>query len=284
MGFLPPIVKDFLRRITTSRKVYVVMPEMKVILFKKTRIRVDENGLVCLNDIHVAAGYSKNQTPSDWLALPGAKGAMTALLVKNTGKSGVLSKDEIRSVYYTKAGKGGGTWAHENLALAYAEYLSPKLGVEIRDVFLRYQRGDETLIPEIISRKPAVDDRDLHRQIGKAVRKKYTQALDEHGVKEPVEYAICTNETYKELHGGTAKQIRVRRGLPAKANIRDHMTLPELAYTMAAEALASERIEQQQSAGFLECRDATKQSASSIKSAIESDRKARQKAIDSPKE
>jgi uncharacterized protein YfeS len=38
------------------------MAEMKVMLFKTTRIKVDENGLVCLNDIHIAAGFSKSHT------------------------------------------------------------------------------------------------------------------------------------------------------------------------------------------------------------------------------
>lgn len=251
------------------------MPEMKVMIFKSTRIRVDAEGRVCLNDIHTAAGFSKNQKPHDWLALPSAKGAIAALIHHNSGKSGVMPKDAIKSIYYVKPGKGGGTWAHENLALAYAEYLSPRLGIEIRDVFLRYRRGDESLIDEIRSRKPANDDRDLHRQVGKGVRKKYTATLEGHGVKLPVEYAQCTNETYKQLFGGTAKQLRQRRGLPDKANIRDNMSLSELAYTMASEALASERIEQQNSQGFLQCHDATRQASSAIRGAIEADRHAR---------
>ena len=255
------------------------MPEMKVILFKKTRIRVDDVGLVCLNDIHIAAGFSKNQHPHDWLRLPNAAREVEAVLRRNTGKSRNWDKDEIKSVYYPKRGSGGGTWAHENIALAYAAYLSPDLAVEIRDVFLRYQRGDETLIPEIISRRPANDDRDLHRQVGKAVRKRYTQMLDEHGVTEPIEYAICTNETYKALFGATAKQLRTQRGLAAKENIRDNMSLSELAYTMASEALASERIEHQRADGFVECRDATTAASKSITKAIETDRDSRQKKI-----
>lgn len=251
------------------------MPEMKVVLFKTTRIRVDEEGRVCLNDIHKAAGFSKNQRPSDWIALPTTSRSVVALLARITGKSGNWEKKEYRSVLYTRTGNSGGTWTNENLALAYAEYLSPKLGVEIRDVFLRYKRGDETLIDEIRSRRPAADDRDLHRQIGKGVRKRYTATLEGHGVKLPIEYARCTNAAYKELFGGTAKQLRQRRGLPEKANIRDNMSLTELAYTMASEALASERIDQQNSQGFLECHDATKTASSAIRGAIEADRQTR---------
>lgn len=255
------------------------MPEMKVMLFKRTRIRVDENGLVCLNDIHRAAGFTKTHRPSEWMVLPNTLRTIEAFLPRIAGKSGNWQKDDYRLVYRTMKGANGGTWTHENLALEYAAYLSPSLGIEIRDVFLRYRRGDESLVDEIRARRPAVDDRDLHRQIGKEVRKRFTQTLDEHGVKEPAEYAICTNEVYKPLFGGTAAQIKAKRGLHKKANLRDHMPLHELAYTMASEALASERIEHQRSEGFLECKNATSDAAKSIGAAIEGDRRNRQKKI-----
>jgi hypothetical protein len=251
------------------------MPEKKVLLFKSARIRVDENGLVCLNDIHRAAGFTKSQRPSEWMVLPNTLRSIDALLSRITGKSGNWEKAEYRQVYRTLIGANGGTWVHENLALDFAAYLSPALGIEIRDVFLRYRRGDESLVDDIRSRRPANDDRDLHRQIGKGVRKRYTATLEGHGVTMPIEYARCTNAAYKELFGGTAKQLRQRRGLPEKANIRDNMSLAELAYTMASEALASERIEHQNSQGFLQCHDATRKASSAIRGAIEADRQAR---------
>jgi len=96
-------------------------------------------------------------------------------------------------------GQGAGTWAHENIALGYAAYLSPDLAVEIRDVFLRYKRGDESLVEEIRENKAKKEatDHELHRLVGKEVRKRFTKTLDEHGVKKPFEYALCTNEVYK---------------------------------------------------------------------------------------
>lgn len=121
------------------------MPGMQVMIFKTSKIRVDANGLVCLNDIHQAAGYTKNQTPADWTRLSNYHREYVALLSKTTGKSRDWTKEEIRSIVYTKAGADGGTWAHENMALGYASYLSATLAVEIRDVFLRFKKGDETL-------------------------------------------------------------------------------------------------------------------------------------------
>ena len=43
--------------------------------------------------------------------------------------------------------------------------------------------------------------------------------------------------------------MKEKRGLHPKANLRDNMSLSELAYTMASEALAAERIEHQRSSG-----------------------------------
>ncbi|KNY18243.1 hypothetical protein AKG11_03675 [Shinella sp. SUS2] len=249
-------------------------------LFKSRKIRVDESGLVCLSDIHSAAGFSKNQTPSDYMALPSSQKEVVALVGKKTGKSGLFGKTEIKSVWYSKKGPGGGVWADENIALGYAAYLSPTLAVEIRDVFLRFKKGDESLVDEIRengAKRDAV--REQHRQIGKKVRKDYTDTLKSHGVTKWYEYAHCTNETYKHLLGGTAKELRISRKLAPKANVRDHMSLAEIAYTMASEALAVERIEDQNANGYAECKTETRIAATTIRGAIEHDRRNRQQRL-----
>ena len=152
------------------------------------------------------------------------------------------------------------------------------MAFEIRDVFLRYKRGDETLVPEIRDNKARrIDElREYHRTVGKSVRKGYTQTLKDHGVEKPFDFAHCTNEVYKPLLGGTANQVRKERNLHKKANLRNHMSTFELASTMMAEALATERIEDTNAEGFRECRDETKQASQAISGAIEADRKNRQ--------
>jgi hypothetical protein len=256
------------------------MMQMKVVLFKSARIRVDEKGLICLNDLFKAAGFSKNQTPGDWMRLSTYQREYSALLKKITGKSRNWTKEEIRSIAYTKRGADGGTWVHENMALAYAAYLSPTLAVEIRDAFLRFRKGDETLHDEItVNRAKRAQIFEEHREIGKRVRRTYTDTLKAHGLTRPFEYATCTNELYKHLLGGTAKDLKISRKLHPKANLRDNMTLSEVAYTMASEALASERIEDQDAQGFLACRDETKLAALSIRTAIEGDRRNRQRRL-----
>lgn len=202
------------------------------------------------------------------------------MIKKKTGKSGLFLPEDIKAAWYSKKGPGGGVWADENLALGYAAYLSPTLAVEVRDVFLRFKKGDEALHEEIRANRTKRDQVfEEHRQIGKRVRRTYTDTLKAHGLTKPFDYANCTNELYKHLLGGTAKEIKISRKLHQKANLRDHMSLSEIAYTMASEALASERIEDQDAQGYLACRDETKLAALSIKAAIEGDRKNRQKRL-----
>lgn len=257
------------------------MPEMKVLLFKTTRIRVDENGLVCLNDIHRAAGFTKTQRPSEWMVLPNTLRTIEALLQRITRKSGNWEKSDYRLAYRTLTGASGGTWVHENLALDYAAYLSPDLGIEVREVFLRYKKGDTTLVPEIEANKARREDaaRQEVRVMGKRVRRGFTDTLKERGISQGWEYAQITDVTNQHILGGTAKKIKMERGLPATARLRDHLPIGELAYTAASEALATERIEDGEAHGFSACRKETTVAAVSIKTAIESDRKNRQKKL-----
>ena len=59
-------------------------------------------------------------------------------------------------------------------------------------------------------------------------RKKLTNIWKDNGVTEEVEYAILTNEIYKEWSGMTAKEYKVHKGL-RKESLRDNMTDIEVA-------------------------------------------------------
>ena len=54
-------------------------------------------------------------------------------------------------------------------------------------------------------------------------RKKLTDVWNSNGITEEVEYAILTNEIYKEWSGFTAKQYKQHKGL-RKESLRDNMT------------------------------------------------------------
>jgi len=234
-------------------------------------IRQDEDGFVCVTDIHRAAGFTKNLRPTDFIRLQQTIAIMPVIHEKLVGKN---HKFKMSNIWRTKPGPDGGTYAHPLMALAYAEYLSPKLAVEVREVFLRYRAGDATLADEVLEKASAeANEWAGKRALARAVRKGYTATLASHGVSQPADFARCTNATYEGLFGRTAKQLKKERGIAR--NLRDAMDMRELAFVMAAEALSSERIEEEKSGGPVQCRSATSKSARFIRSAIEADRKDR---------
>jgi hypothetical protein len=62
-------------------------------------------------------------------------------------------------------------------------------------------------------------------------------------------------------------------------HMRDSLDIAELSFVMAAEALAAERIQEENRTGNEQCAQATSYSASAIKAAIDQDRQNRQKRL-----
>ncbi|UES51561.1 KilA-N domain-containing protein [Roseibium aggregatum] len=241
------------------------------------KIQIDENGLVCLNDIWEAAGFSKNQKPSDWTRLSSTRKLIEAVLTKATGKSRSWSKSDFKSVLCVK--NGVGTFADPRIALAYSEYLNPKLALEVREVFLRYKSADPTLADEVLERATDLENEwAATRALARVKRNEYTKTLDEHGV-EGFGYANCTNAVYGQLFDATAKKLKEQKSLPKNGNLRNAMTKDELVYIMMAETLAKGRIEEEKPSGNGQCTKATKRSASFVREAIEADKKDRQRPL-----
>lgn len=93
------------------------------------------------------------------------------------------------------------------------------------------ERIDETLDPSITVQR-AIDtyrakgyDEEwiMNRIKGIQNRKKLTEVWNENGVTKEVEYAILTNEIYKEWSGMTATEYKNYKGL-RKENLRDNMS------------------------------------------------------------
>ena len=88
----------------------------------------DENGNICLNDLWEIAGRLESKKPSYWRRHNGTlKLAYTlpeSIMIRNHNSKDVT----LRSVLYAD-GRGwkARTFAHPDLALAYAKYLSPEL-------------------------------------------------------------------------------------------------------------------------------------------------------------
>lgn len=238
-------------------------------------IRVDDTGFVSLNDIHRAAGFSKNKRPAQWQRLPATNALIIATYERVVGKS---HKGGIKiSAVYRATSEG--TWCHPILAAGYTGYLKPELEVEMREVWLRYKAADATLADEILDR--ATDEENewaATRALGRVKRNEYTQALDQHGVGG-FGYAACTNAVYGQLFNSTAKKLKEQKALPKSGNLRNAMSKDELVYIMMAETLAKGRIEEERPFGNGPCAKATKRSASFVRQAIDSDKADRQKPL-----
>lgn len=241
-------------------------------------IRIDDDGFVSLNDLHEAAGFRKNRRPIDWYRLPSTGPFIIAAYEKIVGKSH-QSKIRISDVYRAASGPSGGTWAHPIIAASYAGYLSPKLEVEMKEVWLRYRAGDVALADDILQR--ATEEQNEWagvRALGRAKRQEFTKTLSTHGV-DGYGFATCTDAIYKAMLDGTAKQLKVARELPAKANLRDNLSRDDLVFVMAAEVMARRRIEDENPWGNSPCANATRRSAERLRAAIEEDRRDSQKPL-----
>lgn len=210
----------------------------KHLIIGGTPIRTNDDGLVSLTDIYAAAereGIADGkQSPYEWSRRDGTNFIAFVADTLNTAQ---------RRIYQSKRGKGGGTFAHWQIALAYAKYLSPQLHMQVNEVYARFKAGDVTLAEEIADRA-SLEDQERHakRMAGKVARNQLTSTLACHGVSGKG-FADCTNAIYKPILGGKKSEICAARNLPAKTNIRDVMDLEQLTRTSLAEIIARKRIE-----------------------------------------
>lgn len=113
------------------------------------------------------------------------------------------------------------------------------------------ERIDETFDPSIALQRSI----DLYRQkgydeewISKRVkgiqnRKKLTDVWDDNGIKENFEYAILTNDIYKEWSGMTASEYKNFKGL-RKESLRDNMSDLEVALADLGELVTREIVKE----------------------------------------
>jgi hypothetical protein len=252
------------------------MNEFRAIVIRGSRIFEDAHGRICLDDLWRAAKAKESRSPAKWRITRMAQALIIELEKKIRISSLKEDKPFVPSIYAYRGRGSTGTFAHPILAAAYASYLSPKLELEVREIWLRYRAGDATLADEILQRASAEENRWAGaRAISRSQRVAYTDTLKAHYVTGRG-YMDCTEAVYLKLLGGKSFQLRAARGLAPKENVRNNLSIAELSFVMAAEALAAERIEEELRLGNDECVEASSRSASAIREAIEADRKTRQ--------
>lgn len=109
-------------------------------------ITTDDRGRFNLNALHRASGGEAHKKPSQWLRRDEAQALIVAL--------GEQSPDlHLAPIDTSHGGKTPGTFAAEQLAVAYANWISPQFYLTVIQTFLDYKSGKlRPLDPTAVSR------------------------------------------------------------------------------------------------------------------------------------
>lgn len=99
-------------------------------------------------------------------------------------------------------------------------------------------------------------------------RKKLTNTWKENGIEDSVEYAILTNDIYKEWSGMTASEYKSYKGI-RKENLRDNMNSIEVVLTDLGEIATRELAKEHKPKGLEENRKVAKMGGNTAKLAKE---------------
>lgn len=103
---------------------------------------IAEGKMVSLNSIYEIAGSPVNQDPRRYFETEQSK-----QFIESLKENLHVTKNDIIKTSRARADRGGGTWAHWQLALAYAKYLSPDFHLVVNQVFK--ERLEEEIDPEL---------------------------------------------------------------------------------------------------------------------------------------
>lgn len=253
-----------------------------------------EGQMVSLTQLWRMMGSPSSQDVAQWKRLPETKKLVKQIeqelkdrksqvgsqqVSPNMGKSQVGSQQGSQVAIKTKrGGNNPETLAHHKLAIEYAGYLS----VELRSLFLGWikDRIEEESNPELAVKRGQDRAITQWRKQGKSEewidtrlrgisdRHTFTDSLQEHGISNGFEFAGCTNAIYEPILGGTAKDIKAQRNLPAKRSLREGMSRAELAAVQLAEIVASDRMDKESAHGFKQCKSVAEKTSKAIATAI----------------
>ncbi len=96
---------------------------------------------------------------------------------------------------------------------------------------------------------------------GKVKRNAFTDSCHAHGIEEARDYARLTDKSYQGWSGWTTAEFKKAKELPPQANLRDHMTPPQLTVTAVAEDSAAFLMSERNAKGFSEVEEAVADAA-----------------------
>jgi|GEM_PF-2932473 len=110
------------------------------LVYNETLIH-DRGEMLCLTDMWRAEGKPSRKDPAQWRRLPGSGG-----FIRHIGSIMGLSHDDLFEV--VRGGSAPETWAHWQIAMAYAQYLSDAFHVWCNQVVRAHMEGrGNSLVP-----------------------------------------------------------------------------------------------------------------------------------------
>ena len=228
----------------------------------------DGNNYICITDVaryknpvepkDVVKSWMRSRSTIEFLGLwekihnPGFKGDEFVPFLFEAGNNAFTMSPTkwIESTnaigIFTKAGVGGGTYAHEDIAFEFASWISSEFKLYLVTEFKRLKRDEQHRL---------LLDWNLQRTLSKINYRIHTDAIKEHIVPSVVTkeqiifvYANEADLLNVALFGKTAAQWRDENP-DSKGNIRDHASLEQLVILSNMESINALLIRQGLSQG-----------------------------------
>ena len=216
--------------------------KIKQITIGGKAVTEDADGNICLNDLWALAGSDENRRARDWYRGKRPQLLQAALEARIVEISHRSPKDVAGSTYYV-AGRGtkAKTYAHPLLAVDYAEFLDPTMGVDVRAVFLVVKASDMDLALQIMDAIISQADYDAERVALRGALKEHNKLAA--GVAKGAgvtNFPAYNGAGLFGLYEMTKTQLLKHKGLPPDASHLDHAGHEELAanYFKATQAAA----------------------------------------------
>ena len=242
------------------------------------QIGTNKDGLVNATDLWKRAGSPENKRPKDWL---GTKDAIEFVdHITNLTNSNCRQKPLLES----KAGRYGKTYLDIQLALKYAQYLSPHFQFEVNEVYLerkQEERDPELGIERAINRhtkqlkNQGRDDEFVEKRLkGIFKRTTLTSTLQSHGVVGDDRpwlngYVQVTNATYVGLTGKKAQQLREEYQVAKGENLRDKMSSYDIDTLAFIECTLEHKIKEDNIYGNAECAQMAHKISKNVKKLVD---------------
>lgn len=186
--------------------------DFKAPIIAGVEIATDKFGRFNLNALHKASEEGEHKRPSKWLATEQAKGLISELEAQSPNSGfGVIKA--------VKGGNAPGTFAAEELAVAYAAWISPPFHLEVNRTFIAFRKGGA---PKPINLPAEVLDQiERTNGIARMLSRKITEMekalpLIASEMADRLVTARLAESAMLIRSGKTAKQIWDAAGLPPK--------------------------------------------------------------------